>query len=455
MNQKVPMSQKIGILLGGGGITGVYYMVTMLAMFFYTNVMGLSPAAVGTMILIAKIWDAVNDPMCGSLIDRTHTRYGKAKPWLFAGGILIFIFGILLFTVPNTGGTGKLIWAYITYNGVGMAFTACMIGTVVLMPRITSDPSERVSLSAYCTVGQTVVAIAAAAVIMPLIETFSLSNPNSAYRNTALIIGGIGLVLTMLFVFIIREQPDDEGEISKKEKRSILRALKEVLTNKPFVIMALICIIQGMALGMHNGSLLYYLTFVLQDTTVSSALMVVIYAGTFIASLAGKTLAKFDKVLVSKISFLVMAAGILLRYATGDANIAVMLAGELLVGLGAGMFTVYAITMFMDCAEYGFNKDRARNDGLILSSLTFQNKIGQGLGSAVMGFWLEFSGYDETAAVQAESALKAVSQVHFLPLLLVAIVSFVLLMFYKLNNKEVLRIMEENREILAAQSGKR
>ena len=176
--------------------------------------------------------------------------------------------------------------------------------------------------------------------------------------------GGYDTVSRLIIVFVICEKSETATDSVQKEKTLLIDSLKDVLSNKPFVIMALICIIQGMALGMHNGSLVYYLTMVLQNIDVSSPLMVVIYAGTFIASVTGKFFAKFDKVLISKSSFLMMSAGVLLRVVTGDSSVAVMLIAELMVGLGGGMFTVYTITMLMDCAEYGYNKKHIRNDGL-------------------------------------------------------------------------------------------
>ena len=103
--------QKGGVLLGGCGITGTYSLYNSLASIFYTDVLGISATAMGVMAFISKVWDAINDIMCGALIDRTNTRFGQVKPWLFSGGVLIFVFSVLMFTVPDFNYAGRLVWA--------------------------------------------------------------------------------------------------------------------------------------------------------------------------------------------------------------------------------------------------------------------------------------------------------------------------------------------------------
>lgn len=287
------MVQKGGVLLGGCGITGTYSLYTSLASIFYTDVLGISATAMGVMVFISKVWDAVNDIMCGALIDRTNTRFGQVKPWLFGGGVLIFVFSVLMFTVPDFGAAGRLVWAYITYNGVGMAFTACVIGTVSLMPRITKNPLEQVSLNAYYTVGQSIAAIAVSAVLIQLLTYFSERDPSTAYRNLALVVSGVGLALTMFFVFVIREPREDK--VVSEARVPILESLSALFHNRPFLLVAGISMVFGIASGMHSASVVHYLTYVMEDVNLSSYVLIVSYAGTFIASIVSRPLAHFDK----------------------------------------------------------------------------------------------------------------------------------------------------------------
>lgn len=427
--------QKAGVLLGGSGITGTYSLYTSLSSIFYTDILGISATSMGIMIFISKVWDAVNDIMCGALIDRTKTRFGQVKPWLFSGGILLFIFSVLMFTVPDFEQAGRLVWAYITYNGVGMAFTACVIGTVTLMPRITSNPLEQVSLNAFYTVGQSLAAIGVSLVLMDLLSYFGAQDPTTAYRNLALVIGGAGLVLTMIFVFVVREPREDK--IVAEARVPLKKSLSALLRNRPFLLIAGISAAFGIASGMHSATVVHYLTYVMGDAGLSGYVLFVSYAGTFIASIVGRPLAHFDKLLMSKISFLVIAGGTALRIATGDSSLVFMLIGESCIGLGGGLFTVYSVPLLIDCALYGFVRTGVRSDGLVLSSLTFQTKIGQGLGTALMGIWLGAAGYEELSAAQPESAVAAIAHVHLIPYCVIALLCFVMLHFYSLSSKRM------------------
>lgn len=187
---------------------------------------------------------------------------------------------------------------------------------------------------------------------------------------------------------------------------------------------------------MHSASLwLHYLTYVMEDPNLSGYVLVVSYAGTFIASIVSRPLAHFDKLLMSRVSFIVIAAGTALRLVTGDSSLVFMLIGESCIGLGGGLFTVYSVPLLIDCALYGYVKTGVRSDALVLSSLTFQTKIGQGLGTAIMGIWLGAAGYEELSSIQPDSAVSAIAQVHLVPYLAVAILCFVMLHFYSLQQQ--------------------
>ncbi|MDR1619158.1 MAG: glycoside-pentoside-hexuronide (GPH):cation symporter [Clostridiales bacterium] len=442
-NRKSLTTQKFGLLIGTGGSTAIYAFTTAFAMLFFTSVMGLSPAVVGTIMLVSKVWDAINDPLCGVLIDRTPTRkFGQIKPWIFFGAIGIAVFGVLMFVVPGFGNTGKVVWSLIMYNGIGMAFTAFVIGLVTIMPRITNIQIERVSLSAYFFIGQTLSAIIVTAIAMPLITHFSASSPVNAYWNTALIICAVGLALTMILIFVVKERVSAENK-DESSKPLLKDSLVSILHNKPFLLVALICLINGIALGMHNSSLAQYIVFGLKNPEISSLIMPIIYVGAFLAGLLAKPLARLDKVRMTKISFIIVLVGILLRLITKDAFLPLMIGGEFAIGLGSGLFNVYMVAMLFDTAEYGYRKTGVQNNALIMSSMTFQLKIGQGVGAALMGFWLELGGYISTATEQPESAVKALFDVNLIPFLAVAIISFILMYFYKLSDSRMTKIMDE------------
>lgn len=120
--------------------------LNMYLLYFYTNVMGISGKAAGTLMLVARIWDAINDPVMGIVIDNTHSKHGKCRPYLLYCAVPAGLFLFLTFATPDLSNTAKLVWAYVTYIGQGMLYTATGISYTSLISRITSDPIERVGL---------------------------------------------------------------------------------------------------------------------------------------------------------------------------------------------------------------------------------------------------------------------------------------------------------------------
>jgi Na+/melibiose symporter-like transporter len=220
------------------------------------------------------------------------------------------------------------------------------------------------------------------------------------------------------------------------------------------MILCIIVITTGIATAMHQSALAQYLIYGLKAPELASALMPLLYVGAFVAALLAKPLARFDKLRMTKLSFVVVAFGLGLRFFTKDATMPIVIIGEVILGLGAGLFSVYVLTLLMDTIEYGYLKNGTRNDGLIMSTLSFQQKIGQGVGISIMGFWLAASGYVSGSPEQSEAVAKALFNIHLLPLFITSILSLIILQFfYKLDAKTVEGIISDikARDVAAAE----
>ena len=157
MKQSDPMKlnfrEKVAYGLGDFASSMFLKLFSMFLLFFYTDVFGISAAAVGTMFLVTRLWDAANDPIMGLLGDRTRTRWGKFRPYLLFVAVPFAIIGVLTFSTPDLGPTGKLIYAYITYTLMMMVYTAVNVPYAALMGVMTSDTTERTSLASYRFLG--------------------------------------------------------------------------------------------------------------------------------------------------------------------------------------------------------------------------------------------------------------------------------------------------------------
>ncbi len=174
--QKVSVREKIGYGLGDTASNLFWQTFMMFLLFFYTDIFGIPAAVAGTMFLITRIWDTVNDPIMGVIADRTDTKWGKFRPWLLWLAIPFGLIGLLTFTTPNLGFTGKVIYAYITYTLMGMAYTAINIPYSALMGVMTPNSIERTSLSSYRFVFAFLGGLIVLGLTLPMVEHFGKGN---------------------------------------------------------------------------------------------------------------------------------------------------------------------------------------------------------------------------------------------------------------------------------------
>lgn len=175
-SQKLSIREKVGYSLGDAAANFIFQTVIMFLMFFYTDVLGISAWIAGTMLLVSRIWDAVNDPMMGAIADRTNTRWGKFRPWVIWTAIPFGIIGILTFTTPDFSTLGKIVYAFVTYNLLMMIYTANNIPYSALTGVLTGDSIERTGLASYRFIFAMLAAFAIQGLTIPLVNRLGIDN---------------------------------------------------------------------------------------------------------------------------------------------------------------------------------------------------------------------------------------------------------------------------------------
>ncbi len=189
MNYKLNIKEKIGYGLGDAASSMFWKLFSMYLLFFYTDVFGIPAAAAGTMFLLTRIWDAANDPIMGVLADRTKSRWGKFRPYLLWLAIPFGVIGVLLFSTPDLGTTGKIVYAYVTYTVMMMVYTGVNVPYAALMGVMTPDSKQRTTLSTFRMVFAFAGSILVLATFQPLFDTFGSNTVNSYVKsNEALFI---------------------------------------------------------------------------------------------------------------------------------------------------------------------------------------------------------------------------------------------------------------------------
>ncbi|MDO4621491.1 MAG: glycoside-pentoside-hexuronide (GPH):cation symporter [Eubacteriales bacterium] len=442
MENKTSFKHLLSYSLGEVGCQASWYMVNTYLMLFYTDVVGLSAAAISMIMLIARVWDAVNDPMMGSIADRTNTKWGKFRPYLFAAPPFLAIFNILTFTVFPVQGTAKVIICLITYVGTGMMYTAVSIAYQSLQHVTAIDSHVRMNLATARGIGGAVVGIILSAVAMPTILYFSKSDVANAtgYFWFTVILSIVMVPLFWLCALGCKETYTEQLHSgAAAEKMGFVKSLREIVKNDQLMMVVLATVLGAMCISGRMGILTYYIIYVVGDFTVIAQVFSVM---TILQLIATITLPVGIKIFGKKgymiVLNIIMMIGFGLLFINPECNKTYLL---VVSGICGWTNSAAAICpgMVSDSIEYGDWKLGRRQEGIAASMLSFGVKISTAISGSAGVLLLAAAGY-VAGAEQTPAAKQGINiVVNLVPLVLVFI-SIVPLFFYKLNDKKVAEI---------------
>lgn len=433
--------QRIGFGISDYACNLAYLLVNTYLLFYYTNCAGIGAAAVGFMFVVTKIFDGVTDYIVGVLIDRTNSKMGRNRPWIFFGAPVLAIGMVLLFCVPVGWGQGaKLVWAYLTYMVFSFGYTLVNIPMGTIVPSLSSDPIERTKIVTSRTVFSNLGSLTSAALVIPMVYFFAggqdATNSMLAigYRNTNIVLGLIVIIIMWLCVFNIEEiNPPLIVENTKQKGKSLLTDLKEVLTYKPFVLML------GMILFLFTGyyamfgAIQYYFTYVIGDVTkmslATSLLTITPIITQLLSSKLNQKLSKRNVMQIGAVMDLIAYIVLFFFYQ----NVTVVYIMIVVLGLGMGLRQVMYFSMLADCVDYGewkSNRSLAGTQGAVNG---FTGKIASALASAIISGLLVWGAYDASAATQSASALFAIRFGFAGVSIIATLISIILMCFYDLD----------------------
>ena len=400
----IPLSQKIGYVGASCAMSIILMYVPTFITIYYTDIVGLASATVGTIMLVTKVTDGVSDIIMGAIIDRTHTRIGKARPWILAGGAGCGISLYLLFTAPASLGTvGTVVFCTATY------FLTCpFFGTILtvaegaIIPMISSKERGRTVLGLINSFTLIIVTICIS-VCTPLIIS-AMGESRQTYRVVTLVYAVLTVVSAVIGVVLLREHEAPAQEEHKK-KVPVTRSLKYLLKNKHFIFLAVGAIAYNTALM--SGGTTYYAKYILGDIGYASIFTLCTGCTYILLFFAYRLRRKFSLRQLFSLGFLIMAAGCLLMF-FANANIVLIVISMALRGVGALPFLCYAAPLTGYISDYALYKSGDQMDGIVYSGYSMGGKVGTGLGSALVGWIIGLAGYTGTAAVQTESAIMAI-----------------------------------------------
>jgi glycoside/pentoside/hexuronide:cation symporter, GPH family len=397
------LPEKLGYACGDVASVLYYRTVALFLPLFYTDVFGITPAAFAFMLLVTRAWDVANDPMMGMIADRTSSRHGKFRPWLRWMAVPWIIVGVAMFTVPDFGPTGKLVYAYITFTAYQMVYTAVNIPYGALLGVISPHPSDRTVLASFRFYGAYTGDLIVKGTMLYLIAFLGSGDEAAGYQRTVLLYG----VLAACFFLITFHTTKERVALPPGQKMNLRKDLSELLRNGPWLVVCGLGVFKLLWISIRDGATLYFFKYFVVDWQIWTTPFLIL---TTVATLAGVACTKYitDFLGGKRRAFIVVnfavAAVSLGYFFVGPRDIGLIIAIGVLSSFMGGPLLPLFWSMIADTADYGEWKNGRRITGLTFSAGTFSHKAGAAVGGAAAAFVLGMSGYEANVA-QTEEAL--------------------------------------------------
>lgn len=422
----------------------VFTIATSLLVMFYTDVAHVSAAIIGMIIAVSQVFNGVSDIAAGFIVDRTRSKYGRARVWMLRMSIPYAIAAILLITVPQVGRMAQTIYIFITYNlMLTVVYTLFQLPFATTMTYMTRDQNERAKINiirmAMSPIGNILVTL-----LFTRILNVMPGGGMDSQRNWVILtaIYAFGAAALMLFCFAtVRERVEVHDEAGG-EKLPLKKAIPALIKNKYFIMLFLFFVFFAMYQTFAGTMATYYCKWIVGDTNIIGNVNTACFGITIFATLLlGKVMHLMSKRNWCILGACFIIAGSLILLISPE-SVALVTFGGLLRGIGMTPILGMIFTMIADAIEYGQWKTGLRTAGAIQSATTSGQKFGQGIGSALIGFIMEANEYNGNLAAQSPQAIQTIENLFVYGVTILGVIMIVILLFYKLD-KEYPAIIKE------------
>ena len=418
---------------GSGDLAGnmVYAFLSSFVMLYLTNTVGLNPGIIGTLIMVSKLFDGVSDIFFGTMIDKTKSKLGKARPWMLYAYIGCAVTLVANFAIPaSLGRTAQYAWFFIAYTMLNVVFfTANNIAYASLVTFCTRNSKERVEMGSF----RFIFAFSTSLIIQSVTVQFvrALGNGASAWKTVAIIYAVIGLIVNTISVFSIKELPEEElaKDKDQEEKYSLIEAAKLLVSNKYYLMICGTYVCQQIYTAMLNMGI-YYMIYILKNEDLYSVFSWAINIPVIIAMCITPMLVERMKGLYRmKLAGYILGTagrvGVIIAGYMG--SVPLMIAFTAVAALGMAPWQGDMGAVVASCSEYTWLTKGKHIDGTMYSCTSFGTKIGGGIGVALCGWLLDISGFVKTSAVQPTSCINMLHVMYlWIPMLLSLCITFIM-----------------------------
>ena len=443
---RLSWGEKLGYGFGDLGFNLYWTTIGSFLAAFYTDVFGISAAAAGTMLFVTKILDALTDPLVGAAADRTDTRFGKFRPFLILAGIPMAAAGVLTFTTPDLGDTGKLLWAYATYSILMLLYTLLNTPYSALSGVMTASSQERTTLISV----RFIFAFAGATLVnwytLPLVKWLGRGDDIRGWQATLTLYGLVAATIFAITFLSTRERIAPPP----KQKTTPVEDIADLLRNRPWLILFALAMIIMITFTMRGGSAYYYFYYYIDRPellpTYLACQTVALAVGALLTPVMTRYIEKTRLLTLLLINVTILS--IAFFFVPKD-MIWLIFTLNVLISLSLGPKAPLTWSMYADTADYNEWKNGRRATAMTFSAATFSQKLGNSLGSAGMLWLLALLGYVAHHA-QSDASQTGIALLQTAIPGVFALLAVFVIRSYRLTGAQLERIQQELEERHAA-----
>jgi sugar (glycoside-pentoside-hexuronide) transporter len=443
--ERLPLRERVsyGLLDTAGQL--VFTMINSYLLYFYTDVAGIAVSVAGTILLVARIIDAIDAPVWGIIIDKTNTRWGKCRPYFLWMSVPLGLMGALTFWTPEGSSTVKIVYASITYVLVGIIYTGLNTPLTAILPFMTRNPNERIVLNTYRMVGSVLGVFFVSATALPLVSLLGQGNDKKGFGLTMLALAVLSITLNLIAFSNIRERNKSTSE----KPLPIRESLRAARSNWPLILIVISNLLYWIGFAARASTLIYYFTYnlgnksivTLMNSLVSLSIGAIVLIPFFLGYLSRRNLWLVG---------LAMAIGGQLMIYLAGSYLPLIIAGWIIANLGSGIAVSLPFAMIGSAVDFGEWKTGIKAAGLLTaigSSLCI--KAGSGLGGFIPSIIMGAFDYRPDAVQTPQGLLGIELAFIWLPIGIFLLAAIPLLFYQKYEAMETqitAAILERNAE---------
>ena len=404
---KLRLTERISYGMGDMGTSLAYNAASGFLLFFYTNIIGLPAAAIGTVFLVARLMDAVIDMLVGIAVDKTRSRWGRTRPYFLFTAVPYALFTVAIFYMPDWSQNAQIAYAFLTFKALGILMSMQAIPYTALMPMMTEDTGQRLKLPGMRSVGTSVSVVLGTAATMPLVGLFGGDDARRGFLSVAILFAGIGLLATIALYRNCKERVDDNANTTF----AVGGAIGQMLRNRAWWIVFGSCLLYFIRFGLMMSSTTYFAIEVLRQPWIISVMLPAVAGMLLLSSFVAPPILARTGIRKGGAGVLLIAMVLFAILPFCEGNTTAFLIVYFAACLVTSITITAAFTMIAETVDYHEWQFGVRQAGLLSAGISLATKVGMAVGTAGVAYMLAFAEYDPSAV--SEGARGAIRWTYY------------------------------------------